>query len=110
MGSTGHSGRVNTASSGPARPPEHYSRGRVEPVAALGIPLYNHADLLPAALDSLLAQNRRDLALVLVDDRSTDATPEVARAYASSDPRVSYEQNAARLGLVGNWRRAAFCS
>lgn len=78
----------------------------MEPVAVLGIPLYNHAELLPAALDSLLGQERRDLALVLVDDLSTDATPDVARAYAARDPRVVYECNRARLGLVGNWRRA----
>ena len=77
----------------------------MEPVAVLGIPLYNHADLLPAALDSLLAQSRPDLALVLVDDLSTDATAEVAGAYAARDTRVVYERNRVRLGLVGNWRR-----
>lgn len=76
------------------------------PRAVIGVPLYNGGPNLAPALDSLLAQEGPELALVLVDDCSSDGTPEAARAYAESDRRVSYERNARRLGLVGNWRRA----
>jgi glycosyltransferase involved in cell wall biosynthesis len=71
----------------------------------IGAPLYNKADYLPTALDSLLAQSDSDFALLLVDDLSTDATPAIARQYARLDPRVVYQRNEVRLGLVGNWRR-----
>jgi glycosyltransferase involved in cell wall biosynthesis len=70
-----------------------------------GVPLYNHARLLPEALDSLLAQTG-DFGLVVVDDASTDATPDIARGYAERHELVRYERNPARLGLIGAWRRA----
>jgi len=57
------------------------------------------------ALESLLAQHERDLAIVLVDDASTDTTPEVARFYVERDPRVTYERNSSRLGQLENWVR-----
>jgi len=79
---------------------------RANPRALIGVPLYNGGAHLAPALDSLLGQEGPALALVLVDDCSSDGTPDVARSYAAADPRVSYERNASRLGLVGNWRRA----
>jgi glycosyltransferase involved in cell wall biosynthesis len=75
------------------------------PTVVMGLPLYNRVDYLPEALDSLLAQTYRDFALVLVDDRSSDRTEEVARRYAARDRRIVYYQNKARLGMIGNWRR-----
>lgn len=45
------------------------------------IPAYQHGDRLAACLDSLLAQTRPPLEIVVVDDGSTDATPEVLKRY-----------------------------
>ncbi|HEX2397830.1 MAG TPA: glycosyltransferase family A protein [Solirubrobacteraceae bacterium] len=75
------------------------------PVAVFGAALHNNARHLPQALDSLLSQTERDLAVVLVDDASTDGTAEVVSSYAA-DPRVGYERNPVRLGLIRTWRRA----
>lgn len=71
-----------------------------------GAPLHGKAEHLPEALESLLSQRERDLAVVLVDDASTDATPQVAERYAKLDRRVSYVRNPRRLGLIGAWGRA----
>lgn len=49
---------------------------------------YNNADTLPRAMRSILEQTVRDLELIVVDDGSTDGTPEVASAV--DDPRVRY--------------------
>jgi glycosyltransferase involved in cell wall biosynthesis len=76
------------------------------PRVIIGSLLFNHADHVREALESILGQTFTDFALVLVDDVSSDATPEIAREYAARDPRVSYSRNAERLGLVGNSRRA----
>lgn len=73
---------------------------------AFGVPVYNHAEYMEGAVVSLLAQTRRDLAIVIVDDGSTDATPEIGARLAQADPRVTYVRNERRLGLLANWRRA----
>lgn len=74
--------------------------------AVFGLPLYNGAAHLAEALESLLSQTRPDFALVLIDDESTDETPEIAERYAALDGRVSYRRNEERLGLARNWRAA----
>ncbi len=50
------------------------------------IPVLNRAEILPRALDSALAHTRDDVEVIVVDDGSTDGTPDVVRAYR--DPRV----------------------
>ena len=76
------------------------------PRVIIGAPLYNHAKDFREAIESILSQTYRDFALVLVDDGSTDATPEIAREYEALDPRVRYVRNPARLGMVDNTRRS----
>jgi glycosyltransferase involved in cell wall biosynthesis len=76
------------------------------PRVALGLPLHNGGEHLADALESLLAQTSTDFALVVVDDASTDGSDAVAREVAARDPRVTYERNPQRVGLVENWRRA----
>ena len=62
------------------------------PKAALGVsiivPAYNYAQFLPQAIDSALAQTYSPVEVIVVDDGSTDSTPEVVAQY--SDPRVRY--------------------
>lgn len=50
--------------------------------------VFNGADHLAATIDSLLAQTEPDLEVVIVDDGSTDATPEILDTYASRDARI----------------------
>lgn len=76
------------------------------PRVVIGAPLFNKAEHLPEALDSLLAQTFADFALVLVDDCSDDDTLRIARDYAARDARVHVVCNAQRLGMLANTRRA----
>jgi glycosyltransferase involved in cell wall biosynthesis len=48
---------------------------------------YNHARLLPIAIDSVLTQTYPAIELIVVDDGSTDDTPTVMQQYAG---RVNY--------------------
>ena len=57
------------------------------PAISVIIPTYNRAALLREAIDSTLRQTFRDLEILVVDDGSKDATPEVARDYAG---RIAY--------------------
>lgn len=45
------------------------------------VPVYNGARFLAEALDSILAQTLPPTQIVVVDDGSADATPEIANAY-----------------------------
>ena len=62
------------------------------PRVIIGSPLFNHADHVREAIESILGQTFTDFALVLVDDVSSDATPEIAREYVERDARVSVRQ------------------
>lgn len=52
------------------------------------LPVYNGEAFLVEAVDSILAQTYRDFELVVVDDGSRDATPDILRAFAEKDDRV----------------------
>src|SRR5712692_1331271 len=45
------------------------------------IPVYNQERYLREAIDSVLAQTYHDFELLVVDDGSTDATPETIASY-----------------------------
>jgi glycosyltransferase involved in cell wall biosynthesis len=76
------------------------------PSVSIVVPAYNHARYLPQALDSLLAQDHPDLEVIVLDDGSTDATPEVLERYTG---RVRWERQA-NMGqaatLNRGWRMA----
>jgi glycosyltransferase involved in cell wall biosynthesis len=80
--------------------------GQPQPRVVIAAPLFNKAVYLESAVASLLAQTYRDFALLLIDDRSDDATGEIARRFAAADARVEYHLNPRRLGMLGNTNRA----
>jgi glycosyltransferase involved in cell wall biosynthesis len=55
------------------------------------------------AVESALRQTLADLELLVVDDCSTDATPEVLAAF--SDPRLRVLRNGSQLGLAASLNR-----
>jgi glycosyltransferase involved in cell wall biosynthesis len=50
--------------------------------------VYNDAAHIAKSLDSILAQTEGDFELIVVDDGSTDATPEILAEYARRDARI----------------------
>jgi len=91
---------VNPASSAdsPATPPDAVSRG-----VSVIIPAYNYAQYLEGAVRSALAQTHRPIEVIIVDDGSTDATPELGEKLARELPTVRYlRQENAGLSAARN--------
>lgn len=52
------------------------------------VPVYNVQSDLPRCMESLLAQTRQNVEIILVDDGSTDKSGELCRRYAQEHPQV----------------------
>lgn len=72
------------------------------PKISVCIPTYNRAHFLPFAIDSVFAQTISDWELIVCDDGSIDATPELMQRYI--DPRVRYVRHAKNVGKSNNMR------
>jgi len=58
------------------------------PIVSIIIPTYQNAGALQRCLDALLRQTVEDIEIVVVDDGSSDNTPDVIRVYSEKDSRV----------------------
>jgi glycosyltransferase involved in cell wall biosynthesis len=59
---------------------------RVDPKVSVVIPAYNVEPWIAAAIESVLNQTCSDLEVIVVDDGSTDSTPQIVGAF--NEPRV----------------------
>ena len=69
------------------------------------MPTFDQARFLPRAVDSVLAQQRADWELVIMDDGSPDDTSEAVQPYLA-DPRVVYRRLPGNVGLGAALNRA----
>lgn len=58
------------------------------PKVSIVVPVYNVEKYLRECLDSLLAQKLKEIEIIVVNDGSTDSSPEIAAEYAAKDSRV----------------------
>ena len=73
---------------------------------SIATPIYNTARFLPAALDSLLAQDHAEWESLLWDDGSGDGSAEIAADYARRDPRFRVLGNGRNNGVGVGLSRA----
>jgi GT2 family glycosyltransferase len=67
---------------------------------------YNRRELLAECLDAVFGQTRRPEELIVVDNASTDGTPELLREHGYLErPEVSYLRLDANLGSSGGFAR-----
>lgn len=74
-----------------------------EPLVSMGLPVRNGAAYLREAVNSLLAQTHRNIELIVSDNCSDDATPEICREFARNDPRVRYHRQEKTLPAEDNF-------
>jgi glycosyltransferase involved in cell wall biosynthesis len=70
---------------------------------AIGLPIYNGANYLAAAIDSILAQSYGDFDFLISDNASTDGTEEICRSYAQRDSRIRYIRQLKNVGAATNY-------
>ncbi len=69
------------------------------------LPNYNHAAVLPRALDALLAQDRPADQILVIDDGSTDNSLDVLQSYQARAPSIRILANARNLGVIPTLKR-----
>lgn len=72
---------------------------------SIGLPVFNGADYLEDALQSILAQTYSDFELIISDNASSDGTEDLCQSYAAQDRRIRYYRNPKNIGATQNWYR-----
>lgn len=76
----------------------------INPRYAIVTPCYNSEKYLPHAVESVLAQTYENFELFLIDDGSTDATPEICNHYSEVDARIHvFHQSNAGVSSARNF-------
>jgi glycosyltransferase involved in cell wall biosynthesis len=75
----------------------------VRPAVTVLLPTYNRASSLPRAIESVLAQSRAELELLISDNASEDDTESVCAGYVERDSRVRYFRQAVNVGPIANF-------
>jgi glycosyltransferase involved in cell wall biosynthesis len=72
-----------------------------EPLVSIVLPTYNGARYLDQSVASCVAQTYRNWELIIVDDCSTDATPQIVSKWVAADPRVRAVRHETNQRLPG---------
>ena len=75
------------------------------PRVSFGLPVRDGERFLRRALESLGRQEYSDFEVVIADNQSSDATPDIAREFASQDARFRYIRNETDIGQIENFNR-----
>lgn len=77
-----------------------------EPLVSAVTPVHNGAQYLSECIESILRQTYSNWDYAIVDNRSTDATLEIATRYAQRDRRIRVVTNEQFVGAIANHNRA----
>jgi hypothetical protein len=69
----------------------------------IGLPVLNGAATLARSIESLLAQTHGDFRLIIADNASTDATPQIIADYMARDARVSVVRRPRTVSPIENF-------
>lgn len=84
----------------------------MNPLLTVGMPVYNAMPYLPSAVESILQQSFKDFELIIVDDGSTDDSPQYLASLRDTRVRVISQNNsgngAARNRLISEAKGQLF--
>lgn len=67
------------------------------------VPCFNYGQYLSECINSIQNQTFQNWELIILDDASTDNTPEIAKALASEDSRIQYHRHPNNIGHLANY-------
>jgi glycosyltransferase involved in cell wall biosynthesis len=70
------------------------------------VPCYNYGSMLEGCVQSILTQQGVAVRIFIVDDASSDETPEVGRRLARTDLRVQYWRHSVNQGHIHSYNEA----
>ena len=76
-----------------------------KPRVSIGLPVYNGANYIAAAIESILGQTFTDFELIISDNASIDGTEGICRKFAAQDSRVRYSRLEENVGAAKNFNR-----
>jgi len=80
----------------------------VEPQVSVCVPVYQGAEYIGTAIESVLAQSFGSFELVVRDNGSTDGTADIVRSFG--DPRIRLERAETTVPMPDNWNRTVALS
>jgi len=81
----------------------------MKPLISVIMPVYNNERYFPNAVESVLNQSFKNFELIIIDDGSTDNTPQIADSFAKKDDRVKviHQENQWIFASLNNGVEAA---
>lgn len=70
------------------------------PRVSVLMPAYNAQFFIAQAIESILTQTLQNFEFIIINDGSTDQTPEIIRHYAAQDRRIKFIDNPENQGLI----------
>ena len=89
-----------------------------QPKVSIIVPVYNVEKYLERCVNSLKNQTLKDIEIILVDDSSTDNSPQICDKMAEKDPRIKVIHKAnegagmarnAALGIANDMKSVRVC-
>jgi glycosyltransferase involved in cell wall biosynthesis len=74
------------------------------PFVSIGMPIFNGAETLRKAIDSVLNQTYKNFELIISDNCSTDSTHLICQEYAEIDSRILYFSQQENIGAPENFK------
>jgi glycosyltransferase involved in cell wall biosynthesis len=75
-----------------------------QPRVSVGVPVYNGANGLAAALECVCDQTLHAIEIIVSDNGSTDATAEICRRFVDTDARIRYMRQPAPIPVTDNFK------
>lgn len=75
---------------------------------SIGLPVWNGEKYLAQALDSILAQSFEDFEVLIADNASTDASPDIISDYCRRDSRLTSHRHESNLGAAANFNHVFY--